>query len=75
MTTEKKATDYIGSEELASRLGLGTSCLNKWRNEGTGPKWVRLGGSVRYMVGDVEQWLKEQAEETEKVEQARRNAK
>jgi excisionase family DNA binding protein len=46
--------------EAASRLGLSASTLNKWRTQGRGPKFVKLGRSVCYRATDLEAWLQEQ---------------
>jgi len=31
--------------------------LERWRVEGLGPAWLKVGRAVRYREGDVEQWL------------------
>jgi hypothetical protein len=31
--------------------------LRKWRREGTGPAFIRVGHLIRYRKGDVESWL------------------
>src|SRR5579872_3849606 len=43
-------------EEAAAYLGLSISCLNKWRVEGGGPPYLKLGRRVMYDVNDLEQW-------------------
>ena len=50
-------TDVLTELEAASRLGVSISGLRKWRNGGTGPKFVRLGRLIRYRVRDLEIWL------------------
>jgi hypothetical protein len=37
--------------------------LAKWRFNGEGPKWLRIGKVIRYPLSGVEQWEKEQMEE------------
>ena len=44
---------------LADRLGMSARTLQAWRQKGRGPKWVKLGSSVRYLEQSVEDWLKE----------------
>ena len=40
--------------ETAAFLKVSKSALNKWRGEGSGPRYVRLtGGTVRYRVTDL----------------------
>jgi predicted DNA-binding transcriptional regulator AlpA len=48
-------------EELANRLRMSTSALNKWRLLGIGPKYIKTGRLVRYRSSDVTQWMDEQA--------------
>jgi predicted DNA-binding transcriptional regulator AlpA len=48
----------ITESELARRAAVSTAVLRKWRREGTGPRFVRLGRCVRYLVADVDTWLR-----------------
>lgn len=48
---------YLSETEAAKRLGLSERTLQAWRCRGEGPTATRLGRSVRYAVGDLEQWL------------------
>ena len=41
----------------AERLGLSVSTLNKWRTQGRGPSFVKLGRSVCYRTEDLDAWL------------------
>jgi len=43
--------------EAAHFLGISSSGLRKWRNKGTGPRYVRLGRLIRYIPADVQAWL------------------
>jgi len=46
--------------EAAQFLGLkhpGTLC--NWRTKKKGPAFIRVGGSVRYALSDLETWLTE----------------
>lgn len=43
--------------DAAVELGLSASTLNKWRTQGRGPKFVKLGRSVCYRPADLEAWL------------------
>ena len=47
----------ISTPELAAQLGLAEITLRKWRVYGSGPRFVRLGGSVRYRAEDIDAWL------------------
>ena len=37
--------------------GLSTATLRRHRLLGTGPRWQKIGGAVRYRLGDVLAWL------------------
>ena len=43
--------------EAASYLGLSPNTLNKWRTQGCGPQYIKLGRSIGYRVSDLEGWL------------------
>ena len=43
---------------VADYLQLSRSTVQKWRMQGIGPPYVKLGKSVRYLPEDVESWLK-----------------
>jgi predicted DNA-binding transcriptional regulator AlpA len=45
--------------ELAERLDLSIRTLQAWRLRGVGPRWVKLGASVRYLEPHIIDWLKE----------------
>ena len=47
-------------DEAAVRLGLSASTLNKWRTQGRGPRFVKLGRAVCYRAGDLDAWLQDQ---------------
>ena len=58
-------TEFISPTELARRLGVAISTLDKMRAEGSGPTFYRIsGGSKRgrigYATADVEKWLSAQ---------------
>jgi len=36
---------------------MATQTLAKWRSQGRGPSFVRLGGSVFYRVPELEQYI------------------
>jgi predicted DNA-binding transcriptional regulator AlpA len=64
---ESELADTI---ETAKRLGLSTSCLNKWRVYGKGPRFVKLGKAVKYRLTDVEAWLEERSRRSTSEEEA-----
>jgi excisionase family DNA binding protein len=48
------------TEELSRRLSIPVGTLRRWRREGRGPAWLKLGGHVRYDPAAVRVWLSEQ---------------
>lgn len=43
--------------EVAAYLGISVSTVRRWRLTGGGPRWVRIGTSVRYPLGDLEAFV------------------
>ena len=43
--------------EVASWLNIRLATLRRWRFEGRGPKFLKLGSAVRYRSADVQEWL------------------
>lgn len=44
---------FLNPRELASRWHVSEKTLERWRAEGYGPSYVKLGRSVRYRLDDV----------------------
>lgn len=42
---------------LATFLGLSVPTLNRWRGNGEGPRWVKVGTAVRYPRESIREWL------------------
>jgi len=49
--------DLLKETEVAMRLAVSLASLRRWRVDGRGPRFIKLGASVRYRVQDVEAWL------------------
>lgn len=49
--------ELLTPEETAVRLRRAVQTLARWRCEGTGPAFVKVGGRIAYRVRDVEAWL------------------
>ena len=45
---------HLTQEELAERWNCSGETLARWRCEGNGCRWMRIGGYIRYRVADVE---------------------
>jgi predicted DNA-binding transcriptional regulator AlpA len=44
-------------KQAAQVLATPEGTLKRWRAEGRGPAWVKLEGSVRYTLSDVQQYI------------------
>ena len=47
--------------QAAAYLGLSVNTLNKWRTQGRGPSFVKLGRAVCYRGADLDAWLERHA--------------
>jgi hypothetical protein len=52
-----ESADAMTESELARRASVSVAALRKWRREGRGPRFLRLGRLIRYLVEDVDAWL------------------
>lgn len=46
-----------GNEEAARLIGCAPKTLESWRWSGRGPRFVKVGGKVRYRACDLAAWL------------------
>lgn len=60
MARETDIGRLMDENEAAERLTLSTAALRRWRTEGSGPPFYRLGRRVRYGERDLERWVKKQ---------------
>jgi len=44
-------------KEVSEALGVATQTLAKWRSDGTGMPYIKLGGAVRYRADEVAAWV------------------
>jgi excisionase family DNA binding protein len=49
--------EMLSTEQAAEYCGVSPRTLEKRRSSGGGPVFVKLGGSVRYKVEDLEAWI------------------
>ena len=53
-------TDFIFPGELSSRIGISVQTLARWRCEGRGPGYIKIGSRrVAYPAEAVNAWLQE----------------
>jgi len=50
----------LTTSAAAEHIGKSASWLNKTRMSGTGPIYLKLGGSVRYTLPDLDAWMAQQ---------------
>lgn len=49
---------YLTTKDLASRWGIHPGTLENWRQKKYGPRYIKIGRSVRYLIRAVEAWEK-----------------
>jgi predicted site-specific integrase-resolvase len=50
-------TELMSQHELAALLDINAATLANWRSAGRGPRYVKLGGKVKYRKLDVEAFI------------------
>lgn len=55
---------YFGEKDVAVRLGMSVKTLQNWRVKGEGPKFQKIGRSVRYRLRDILAYEKRVREES-----------
>jgi excisionase family DNA binding protein len=54
----------LTERQVAEQLGLSVATLRAWRHRGRGPRFLRLGRSVRYLPPDVDEFVRASAVDT-----------
>jgi predicted DNA-binding transcriptional regulator AlpA len=49
----------LTTEQVAEMLDLSPATLTSWRSRGRGPRFVKVGHLVRYLLEDIQRWLQE----------------
>ena len=60
-------TRAVTEREVAELLGLSVATLRAWRHRGKGPRFLRLGRSVRYLPADLADFFRASAVDTKAV--------
>ena len=60
-------TRALTEREVAELLGLSVATLRAWRHRGKGPRFLRLGRSVRYLPSDLAELVRASAVDTTSV--------
>ncbi|MGA2055632.1 MAG: helix-turn-helix domain-containing protein [Bradyrhizobium sp.] len=50
-------TELMTQEEVSALFDITTPVLANWRCAGKGPRYVKLGGRVKYRKADVEEFI------------------
>lgn len=70
-TTERgqmsDTTRALTEREVGELLGLSVATLRAWRHRGRGPRFLRLGRSVRYLPSDLADFVRASAVDTRSV--------
>jgi excisionase family DNA binding protein len=65
-TTRGHRTDkLLTQQQLADELEVSLRTLERWRQQGTGPAFIRVGRSPRYRRADIDAWLERQRQTRE----------
>jgi len=64
------------TKEVAARIGLKSITLDKWRcsRPPRGPRYIRVGGRIRYPADAVEKWLQSRSFDPAALKPRRRRA-
>ena len=62
--TGSDTTRALTEREVADLPGLSVATLRAWRHRGKGPRFLRLGRSVRYLPSDVADFVRASAVDT-----------
>jgi excisionase family DNA binding protein len=60
-----RRTTTLTERQVAEQLGLSVATLRAWRHRGKGPRFLRLGRSVRYLPSDVDEFVRASAVDTQ----------
>lgn len=61
------AVQHFNQVELSRRWRLSPRTLERWRYQGTGPQYLKVGGRVVYRLDDIEAFEAGQVRETRTV--------
>ena len=52
-------TTHVTQNDLSERWHLSPRTLERWRWEGIGPKFLKIGGRILYRIEDIEAYEEE----------------
>ncbi len=57
MSNLAKKIEILTPKAVSERLGVSQSTLAKWRLDGSGPAFIKIGAHVAYDASMIEDWL------------------
>jgi predicted DNA-binding transcriptional regulator AlpA len=54
----------LNERQVADSCSISVLTLRKWRSEGRGPRYVKIGALVRYRPEDVDAWIQSHASQS-----------
>ena len=64
---KSRAVAPLTESQVAERLGLSVATLHAWRHRATGPRFLRFGRAVRYLLSDLDEFIRASAVDTRRV--------
>jgi predicted DNA-binding transcriptional regulator AlpA len=56
MPSNQQQTRHLTQRELAQRWNKSEATLERYRSDGVGPRFLKIGGKVMYRIQDIEQF-------------------
>lgn len=53
----KNVSELRTTQEAAQRIRSVPATMERWRSQGTGPRFVKIGGKVFYRDSDLDEWV------------------
>ena len=50
---ENATETFLTVRQLAERYGVARRTVYWWNEQGSGPRWLKIGGELRYRLSDV----------------------
>jgi predicted DNA-binding transcriptional regulator AlpA len=70
-TLPRTMIQLLNEHEVAGLLGVSVASIRRWRLLGRGPKYIKIGASVRYKPEDVNAWINSRPAGGELVKEVR----
>jgi Helix-turn-helix domain len=67
----KAAPRWVSPKAAATHLSLHSDTLRRFRRDGGGPAYVRLGTAIRYDIHELDRWMSQRVFHSRADEHAR----